>query len=761
MSVDPSVIGADLAQATNPATDKQRQADRELAQKWLKEIKRIRNKEDKWRKKAKEVLERYRDDRGLDDHVSKFNILWSNTETIKPAIFARMPVPDVRRRYLTADPVGRTAAMILERALSYSISTYDFKDTCDRCVEDYILPGRAEAFVCYEPLILNKPVRKPVEPLPPSDPDTENDDESDDTEANQPLSGLQQLPDQGGGANPAGNPLSQPLSAGASSDPANYPPGTQFDALGAFQMQPQEYKAWESVYAKYVPWDLFGFSECTQWSEVPAVWMGEYLTKEQCTDQFPDFKDWEHVTFAQAKTSSSSADLDDSMQQPPSTTTIWKVWHKATRTYLVFAQDYTEGPIARQEDPTQLEGFFPMPQPMYSLRTNGTWIPKPEFLMYQDQANELDIVTNRLRNLVNALKVRGVYDKAMDELAKISELYKAPDLTFMPIPDFRMLAEKGGLEHLIDTLPIEEIAEVIKYLGEREAQLKQYIYELYGIADIMRGATEASETLGAQQLKAQYGGLRISTRQERFQTFVRDILRIKAELIAEHFDADTLRLMTGIQVIPDQQFQMMQQQQQVPAGAIKQSEFDQAIAVLKSDKLRGFKVDIETDSTIPVDRMQDQQNRIAFIQAVGQYLTGVIPAVQEGAIPMKVAREGLLFVVRGFKIGTELEEVLEELGQDGEQAQQMAQLQKMVSALQQQIQELQQELQQAQQKGQADQARASADIAVSNVQAQNDMTADNVKTANTIAIDRAQATHKMAVMTHTAANRPPPKVGVQ
>jgi len=90
------------------------------------------------------VLERYRDDRGLDDHVSKFNILWSNTETIKPAIFARMPVPDVRRRYLTQDPIGRTAAMILERALSYSISTYDFKDTCDRCVEDYILPGRAK-----------------------------------------------------------------------------------------------------------------------------------------------------------------------------------------------------------------------------------------------------------------------------------------------------------------------------------------------------------------------------------------------------------------------------------------------------------------------------------------------------------------------------------------------------------------------------------------------------------------------------------------
>jgi len=327
----------------------------------------------------------------------------------------------------------------------------------------------------------------------------------------------------------------------------------------------------------------------------------------------------------------------------------------------------------------------------------------------------------------------------------------------MPIPDYRMLAEKGGLDALISTLPIEEIAAAIGQLTEREAKLKEEIYELYGVADIMRGATEASETLGAQQLKAQYGGLRISTRQERFQMFVRDILRIKAELIVEHFDADTLRLMTGIQVMPDQQFQMMQQQQSLPMGAVSQSEFDGAIAVLKSDKLRGFKVDIETDSTIPVDRMQDQQNRIAFIGAVGQYLSGVIPAVQEGAIPMKVAREGLLFVVRGFKVGTELEEVLEELGQDGDQAQQLSQLQKAVQQLQQQNQELQQELQQAQQKGQADQARASADIVVSNVQAQNDIASDNVKTANTIAIDRAQAMHKMAVVAHTAANRSPPK----
>src|SRR6266481_4560356 len=96
------------SQTAVSAQDKLKADNRELADKWLKEIKRIRGKEEKWRKKAKDVLDRYRDDRGLDDNVSKFNILWANTEIIKPAIFSRMAVPDVRRRYLTQDPAART-----------------------------------------------------------------------------------------------------------------------------------------------------------------------------------------------------------------------------------------------------------------------------------------------------------------------------------------------------------------------------------------------------------------------------------------------------------------------------------------------------------------------------------------------------------------------------------------------------------------------------------------------------------------------------
>src|SRR5882724_13693862 len=166
----------------------------ELATKWLKAIDKRRAEESKWREKARAVIKRYRDDRGIEDEsCSKFNILWANTEVLKPAIFNRMPVPDVRRRYLTRDPVARTAAMILERALSYSMDSYDFKDTLDRVEEDYLLPGRGQAVVCYKPYF--KQTRKAVEPLP-----EQNDDK--DSASDAPLSG-------------SGDPLRQPGSEDA------------------------------------------------------------------------------------------------------------------------------------------------------------------------------------------------------------------------------------------------------------------------------------------------------------------------------------------------------------------------------------------------------------------------------------------------------------------------------------------------------------------------------------------------------------------
>ena len=402
MSEPETILGQPIV-TPDPAAEEKRRKDGELATKWLKAIEQRRTHERPWRTDGKKVVDRYRDARtDFDKQLAKFSILWANTEVLKPAIFNRMPVPDVRRRYLTRDPVARTAAMILERALSYSMDSYDFKDTLDRVEEDYLLPGRGQAVVCYKPYF--KQSRKDVEPLP------EQDNESDESASDATVSGLPTSGDSGG-ASPAGNaaPVSVPGSANGAPDPSRYPPGTQFDAQGAFSLV--EEKLYEEVYCEYQEWQYYVFGEAKQRAKVPWEAYGDLLTKDEVREEYPDFQGAEDLRYDEFTTVGTSQ--SDPPDKGPGRALIWKVWHKLSRKLIVVAEGYKEAPLAVMEDPLGLENFFPSPEPIQAIRTNGNDTPKPEYLMYEDQALELDIITGRLKMLTSALKYRGVYDKEL------------------------------------------------------------------------------------------------------------------------------------------------------------------------------------------------------------------------------------------------------------------------------------------------------------------------------------------------------------
>ena len=112
----------------------------------------------KWESRADKIVKRYRDDsRQQNNPNSRFNILWSNVQTITPAIFARLPRPDVSRRFRDNDPVGRVACMLLERALEYELEHYtDYKSAMKNSVFDRLLGGRGTAWIRYEPHIAKK-----------------------------------------------------------------------------------------------------------------------------------------------------------------------------------------------------------------------------------------------------------------------------------------------------------------------------------------------------------------------------------------------------------------------------------------------------------------------------------------------------------------------------------------------------------------------------------------------------------------------------
>jgi len=195
--------------------------------------------------------------------------------------------------------------------------------------------------------------------------------------------------------------------------------------------------------------------------------------------------------------------------------------------------------------------------------------------------------------------------------------------------------------------------------------VKETIYEITGLSDILRGATVASETATAQQIKSQFGSLRIQDRQREVQRFARDLYRLKAEIMAERFEPENLAVMTGIELpTPEQKMAAMQEGQPIDAPT-----WPEVMEVLHSDAMRAYRVDIETDSTIQADVARAQQNAAQFVQGFGGFITAIGPAVQAGAMPMDVVADLLTAFARSYKLGRQAEDALERLGQQARQPQ--------------------------------------------------------------------------------------------
>jgi len=215
--------------------------------------------------------------------------------------------------------------------------------------------------------------------------------------------------------------------------------------------------------------------------------------------------------------------------------------------------------------------------------------------------------------------------------------------------------------------PIEIIVGALEKCFEAREQIKQTIYEITGISDILRGQTQASETATAQNIKQQWGSLRIQSKQAEIQRFARDLFRLKAELFASKFEPQVLQMMTGIQITPE------------------------VIQLLRNDKMRGYRVDIESDSTIRADLTRNQQNMTQFLQGTAQFAQAMGPIVMTFKELTPAVMEVYSAFARNFKLGKQAEDALDAVATQAAQYAQQQQQQGPTPEKQAEVAKLQQQ----------------------------------------------------------------------
>lgn len=541
----------------------------------------------KWEDRTGKIVKRYRDDAkeySYGNEQARFNILWANVQTLVPATFSRLPQPDVSRRFRDSDPIGRVASLLLERALEFEVRHYpDYREAMKNSVQDRFLGGRGVAWVRYEPITS---VQMPL-----------SDDETGDDPAIIEGAGADQITDD--------------------------VPLEQIDD--------------ETAPVDYVNWRDFGHSVARTWEEVTCVWRRTYLSYSKLCERFGEETAMRvPLDVSPEDTNSQSARMKSGQSQMNKQACIYEIWDKTTQKAVWLSKAVGEL-LDEKDDPLGLDGFWPCAKPLYGTTTTDTLVPVPDFIQYQDQANELDTISDRIDGLIKALKVRGVYNAEFKELQRLFTETGNNDL--IPVKSFAAFAEKGGLKGAVDIVDLTPIAMALQTLFEARANVVDQIHEITGISDIMRGDTDAAETAAAQGIKARFGSVRLRNTQEDVAIYASELLRLKAQVICNKFtDQTIIQMSSAAQLLPEDQ-------QLVP----------QAIQMLRSNVVRNFRIEVDADSLVQIDEDAQKQDRVQFLTTMSGFLQQAVPAAQQTPELAPMLLEMMKFGISAFKAGKTLE----------------------------------------------------------------------------------------------------------
>lgn len=627
-------------EAQGAAQGQERATPADLKRYW-REVDRYEKSAKDWHAKGDKIVKRYLD----EDHADtggerRFALLWANVETLRPSIYSRTPVCLVERRYRDKDPIGRVAADIMERCANTTLDIGGVDEVLRLSRDDLLLPGRGTVWVRYAPTFGTK---------------TSN----------------------------------------------VYDLKTKQN-----RSEPYEYLKSEKICVDYVYWKFFGHNLARCWSNVWLVWRICHYEKAEATEHFGK-KIADQLKYTTRRTD------DDDDENEANCAEIYEFWDSRKGLMSVCAKSWEggDGPIDSGPPPISFSRFFPCPEPAYATRSTKSLFPVPDYEYYRDQAKDIDDLTAKISNMLDWLRVKAFIPRGPSsggaDAIETAVTDSGNDGIFVEVSSWAEWVEKGGAKALIDWLPIDMIVKALQQAIAVRNQIVQDVYQITGISDILRGQTDPEETFGAQDIKQQTGGRRLRNRKDDFARFCEDVCRLVTEASAENFQPQTLAEMSGYKYTPGLPTVAAGTQQppsppaaplavapgmspQATPGAtpsigmghnggppldplqappiqppqapeVPQMSFgDDVVELLRNDRMRNFRIKVETDSTTQPDDDREKQRRVEFLNTVAAYLEKATAAIQMAPDLAPAIKEFLMFTARGFRVGRNLESVIED-----------------------------------------------------------------------------------------------------
>lgn len=452
----------------------------------------------------------------------------------------------------------------------------------------------------------------------------------------------------------------------------------------------------------YEHWQDVAWGWSRSWKNIPWFGFRVYLDQDAATKRFgkkkADKLEYKLQTpnASDDKTEGQDSDLADNIAKAE----IWEFWCKADRRVYYYSGG-AELVLESIPDPLQLEGFWPMPRPLMANTTTTLLMPKANFAILQDLYNEIDILQARIASITKSVKVVGVYDDTAEGLKRM--LKEGTENDLIPVKNWAMFAEKGGLQAAIGWFPVQEVVGVLQTLNEVQKERIEQLNHLSGMSEIMRGSAGGQYTAAASnQLAAQFGSIDVQALQEEFARFASDLSAIKAEVVSKLYEPKSIVQQSNAQFLmpPDQQYLMP------------------AIQLLKTPDIR-WRVSIRPETIAMIDYAQLKTERAEYLNTVSTYVQSAQAMAKVMPQSMPVLLELMKWGLAGFKGSDQIEGVIDQAIQDLMKNPPQSQEQQQESAAAQEAAKQQTLQLQAQLKMQTDNNKLKNDVQLEQVKTQS------------------------------------------
>lgn len=649
---------------------------------WMVELDAAKEALREWREtQAPGAIARFLDKRDdtTDTATRKLNLYTSNVQTLRAVMYGKVPNATVTRRFGDAqDDTARVSAEILERCLNSDIERDGdgFKEAIGSALDDRLIGGLGQIRLRYTVEMGQREVPAKMAPMP--------------------------------------------MAAGTL-------PGEAVPMVEVAPAYVETYKVAEDVETDYVHWSDFLYSPCRTWADCRWVAFGVPMTRADLVARFGE-EVGAQVPLDQATNYNDSA-KEQKIDDVWGRAYVWEIWCKDTRKVYWLSEGYPVT-LDTKDDPLQLAGFFPCPRPLIANPTTSGLVPVPDYYFAQDQYRELDEVTSRISTLQEAIAVRGVYDATSIGL---KNLLNGTQNTMVPVENWALFAEKGGIKGQIDWFPLDMVIATMRELEAYRQGLIQQLYQITGLSDIVRGQASSGATATEQSIKARFASVRLQSLQDEVSRFASDVQKIRAEILVSQFDDQTILERANYVGGRDQQY------------------IGPALALLR-ERFAAYRIEIKPENINLQDTAALKSERMEALQFLGQFLSNTLQLRQLDSKAGPLLNEMLAWAFASFKGSSQIEGAIDRYTAELSEAAMNPKPKPPPPQVQAEQLRQRGEMQKIQATTQADlaktQAQAQADVAVQNAQARADLIVERAKEDSKMrAEERAAAREAVRTLT--------------